>query len=261
MPLMVHYQAQSRIQEQEQTIGEQGAKLDELANQEEQSEEVVIATAHDASLSAAEYSELMTLRSRVGQLRRRISGTTLAALEVEPSRLREDILIQLEQQFALRVDSLKALLDRYPSQKVPELEYLTNADWLFLVSQRIRDDDEGYRRLMSRARTMAESEFGNRYLEPALEKFASENGGRFPESISKLNPYFEEPISSAILNRWVALPISHFVDQLRKQIEADDWVLTQRSAVDPQFDQRYLLGLNEGHLFSDGPPEFWDAAE
>ena len=59
MPLMVHYQAQSRIQEQEQTIRERASKLDALANQKGDSEEVVIATAHAASLSAAEYGELM----------------------------------------------------------------------------------------------------------------------------------------------------------------------------------------------------------
>ena len=261
MPLMVHYQAQSRIQEQEQTIRERASKLDALANQKGDSEEVVIATAHAASLSAAEYGELMTLRSRVGQLRRQISSTLPAGQKVDPLRLRQDILTRMKQQYALRVDSLKTLLDRNPVHKVPELKYLTEDDWLFLVSQRIRDDEDGYRRLMSRARTMAESEFGNRYLKPTLERFVSDNGGRFPLEISNLEAYFHEPVSSEILDRWVSLPTNRLVESLRRQIAADDRVLTQRSAVDRELDQRYLLGLNEGHLFSDGPPEFWNSAE
>jgi len=67
-----------------------------------------------------------------------------------------------------RVSQLKQLLETNPSEKIPELQFLTVRDWLWLAGRKTQDTEDGYRRAMSTTRLMAEQNFVNDLLDPPL---------------------------------------------------------------------------------------------
>ncbi len=55
-----------------------------------------------------------------------------------------------------RVSQLKQLLETNPAEKIPELQFLTDRDWLWLAGRKMPNTEDGYRRFLSMTRLMAE---------------------------------------------------------------------------------------------------------
>ena len=155
------------------------------------------------------------------------------------------------------MNRLKQWLEENPSEKIPELQFLTDRDWLWLAGRKMPDTEDGYRRAMSMTRLMAEQNFVNDLLGPALQQYSHDNNGRFPGDVSQLEPYFKSAVDNAVLQRWEVLPEGRLVGELQSQLE-EDWYITQKTPVSRALDQRILRGVKMVHSFAEGPPNFWD---
>jgi RNA polymerase sigma factor (sigma-70 family) len=254
-PLMVQHQAQARLRNQDEALYQQANQLAKLQADNERLSKLFAAANDSRSLSNDHFNELISLRGEVGRLLNEVQELSQPKTNAPLSRT--DILASMEKMYSERATQLKQLLEANPSEKIPELQFLTDRDWLWLAGRKMPDTEDGYRRAMSMTRLMAEQNFVNDLLGPALQQYAHDNNGRFPGDVSQLKPYFKSPVDNAILRRWEVLPRSRLVSELQSQLE-EDWYITQKAPVSRALDQRILRGVENVHSFADGPLNFWD---
>jgi RNA polymerase sigma factor (sigma-70 family) len=137
-----------------------------------------------------------------------------------------------------KVNRLKQRFEQTPGAKIPEMQYLTDNDWLQAANGNLNTDIE-YRRAMASLRNTAENEFAA-MLEPALNKYMAANNGQFPTDLSQLQPYFASPVDPAILQRWEITSPST-VPNINVGSQG---IVTETAAVDDVFDSRTVVGAN-----------------
>jgi RNA polymerase sigma factor (sigma-70 family) len=255
-PLVLQHQAQARLRDQNEALRQRADRLTNLQT-ENQRLSNLLAQASPRSLSNEQFSELLRLRGEVGRLRTAVREW--AQLKPGAPRSRNAAIASMAKFYAERVSQLQQLLETNPSEKIPELQFLTDQDWLWLAHKGGLDTEEGHRMAMSLTRRMAEGHIFHEVLKPALAQYAMDNNGQFPADIAQLKPWFKSPVDDAILQRWVVLPKNRLASDLQAQLR-EDWFITQKAPVNAALDQRYLCGLNEAHLFADGPPHWWTFA-
>jgi hypothetical protein len=135
-----------------------------------------------------------------------------------------------------RVTQLKQRLAQTPEAQIPELQLLAERDWLNAAQNKI-ETDKDYRRALSQLRNIAEGKLAEE-LRPALTQYAKANNGQFPTDLSQLQPYFKSPVDDALLQRWEIAPASQ-VPNVRM---GGDWIVTQRAAVDEEYDTCMVIG-------------------
>jgi hypothetical protein len=146
----------------------------------------------------------------------------------------------MRQLYSDRISRLKEMLAANPAELVSELRYLTDNDWLDLVTydHHRLDPDNSY--LLSSARSKAQIRFAHGMLEPALRQYGKNNQGQFPTDLSQLAPYFKPPADASLLQGWAIRPTSSLPSQMRLE---EDWVITQKAPVNAAMDQRIVLGM------------------
>jgi RNA polymerase sigma factor (sigma-70 family) len=255
-PLMVQHQAQARLRHQDEALLD---RVDRLTRLQEENERlsILFAQANKSPARSNEpFSELLRLRGEVGRLRMDLRELEQAKTNAPLSR--NEMLASMANYYSERVNQLKQLLETNPSEKIPELQFLSDRDWVWLVNKKtILDTEDGYRGALSKTRLVAEQHFINEHLNPALQEYAQDNNGQFPSSVSQLKPYFKSPIDDAVLQRWAVLPRNKLVKELQEQLE-EDWYVTQKAPVNRALDQRILRGLKRVHSLGYAPPDFWD---
>ena len=137
-----------------------------------------------------------------------------------------------------RVSQLKERLAQTPESQIPELQLLTEQDWLNAARGELNSEKD-YRRALSALRGSAENQFSS-LLQPAISAFIKANKGQFPTELSALQPYFTSSVDSAILQRWEVAP----ADNVPNVRMGGDWIITQKAAVDPEFDTCVVVGPN-----------------
>jgi RNA polymerase sigma factor (sigma-70 family) len=135
-----------------------------------------------------------------------------------------------------RVKQLKERLDLKPEAKIPELQYLTEQDWLSAASSKLNSEKD-YRRAFSSLRNAGENKFINK-LHDALRKYLQANEKQFPTDMSQLQNYFETPVDAAILDRYAILP----AEEIPNMKVGGKWIISQKAAVDEEFDNRMGVG-------------------
>src|SRR5438876_4538080 len=211
------------------------------------------------------------LTAQAGQLRRQRDDATSksAALQQENGRLRQDSveLAKLRGEVArLRSDSqelaklkaviagdqtlsgaaswkdrvsrLKERLEQTPGAKIPELQFVTEQDWLQAARDELETDAD-YRRALSTLRSTAENKVA-KMMKTALAKYMRNNSKQFPSDLAQLQPYFESPLDDSILQRWEIAP----AQTVKSLGLGGDIVITQRAPVDDVFDTRFGIGPN-----------------
>ncbi|HSY42328.1 MAG TPA: sigma-70 family RNA polymerase sigma factor, partial [Candidatus Acidoferrum sp.] len=139
------------------------------------------------------------------------------------------------------VDKVKRLRQRFeqtPGAKIPEMQYLTDHDWLQAANGDL-DTDLDYRRAMASLRSTAENEFAA-MLQPALNKYMAANNGQFPTDLSQLQPYFASPVDPAILQRW-EITSPQTVPNIGVGSQG---IVTETAPVDEVFDSRTIVGAD-----------------
>jgi hypothetical protein len=253
-PLLVRHFAGVRWRAQQQTARQQAVLLERLLDENAQLSNVIAQAKTPEPLSDAQLQDLLKLRNEagrlhrtlgeMGQLRRRIDRLRNrlgdAAKEEESPDNYTALLADELPKRQERVARLKRWFEDMPEEKIPELNYLSENDWIEKVDDPLVTDDD-YRTAASRLRSRAGRGFARRAF-PALKQYAQANDGQFPTDLSQLKPYFESPIDDAILQRYDIVPAKSLVSYLAQT--GGDWLITQKTAVNPA-DERLAIGLTD----------------
>jgi len=179
-----------------------------------------LSTEHESFPSSGSLLELLKLRGEVAALQRDTSDpTAIAARELVD-----------------KVNKLKERLEEMPNAKIPEMQFLTDKDWLSAANGNLNTDMD-YRRALSKLRSIAQGEFVAQ-LKPALNQYLQANNGQFPTDLSQLQPYFAAPMDDAILQRW-EVTTQATVPSIG--VGPNGMMITETAAVDDIFDTRDVV--------------------
>jgi len=187
----------------------------------------------------------------------------LAKLRGEIARLREDAqeLTQLKAAGVLkgidptdlaliswldRAKQLKRLPEKMPDKMIPELQLLTEDDWLQMCKDPLRhlgkevnlNDDSTARLVFSHVRMKAKEKFAN-MLSKALHGYTDANSGQLPADMLQFKPYFESGVDQTTLLRYEILQTGKMED-----VPNEGVILAEKTPVDSHYDTRLLLGKN-----------------
>jgi RNA polymerase sigma factor (sigma-70 family) len=196
-----------------------------------------------ASKLAALQDDLARLRGDNERLRR--DAADLAKLRGEVSRLRavelqagqakadavvtDDPFTQSVLVLTQRAGELNGHLQRMPEKKIPELQLLTENDWLSVAKAVSLQSEPQVRQALAKLRNTAKHKFAT-YALNAVDKFATANNGQMPTDLSQIKPYFEVPVDDAMLQRYQVL------QPAEGSSLQDDWVMGEKVRVDPDYD-------------------------
>jgi len=136
-----------------------------------------------------------------------------------------------------RINQLKQRLEETPQAKIPELQFLEDLDWVEVAANTKLETDTDYRKALAKLRDRGGSKFAGKLGGP-LGKYMQANNGQWPDDIFQLEAYFDPPVDRALLERW---EIVSTAAAFPGRESASDRVLTEKSAVDPEFDYRHVV--------------------
>jgi hypothetical protein len=132
-----------------------------------------------------------------------------------------------------RTRQLQQLFAQRPEQRIPELSLLTDRDWLSAAMTADLNSDEGQRKALGAARSIAKGEFVQE-LGAALRRYAAANQGMLPTDILQLVPDFDSPPDLAMLQRYRLKRTG-----LASEVSPRDEAIEETGLIDEQFDSRY----------------------
>jgi hypothetical protein len=174
-------------------------QIQELQRQQANDASTIAGLKEDLARNDDGRHELLKLRGQAGQLQ---SQLELLKKSSQPANdMSPDTLVG-------RINLLKAQLKKHPEWSIPEIQFFNDRDWIDIASQGVNmvslTDEDGIRHVLSSVRRMAKSKFGQR-LWGALQRFAADNSGSLPSSVSLLKPYLDQQKMPTDFNRF-----SHF---------------------------------------------------
>jgi len=175
-------------------------------------------------------AEIPRLRGEIARLRSEPQTKAISPNEATESAARS---------WVNRANQLKQHLEQSPDNKIPELQLLTEEDWLNAAKGKL-DTETDFRRALSALRGAGEQKFVSTLLQPALKEYGRVNNGQLPADLSQLQPYFKSPVDAAILQRWEVAP----AETVKALGLGGDVIITQKAAVDDLYDTRYGIGPN-----------------
>jgi hypothetical protein len=208
-----------------------------LTDQRDEALKRLDATAQDLAQSRRSVEELPRLRAENARLRGDIQSLAqpkAANPEAVPaSQTETELKTWLE-----RVQSLKSHLARSPQSSIPEMQLLSEQDWLNAAKGKL-DSDDDFRSGMASLRNAAQGKFASKAA-PALANFLKANHQQFPTDLNQLQGYFDPPLDPAILQRYTI----QSADTYPNMRVGDGSVITQSSIVDEDRDSRVVIGAN-----------------
>jgi hypothetical protein len=167
--------------------------------------------------------ELLKLRGEVPGLR--ADAKELARLKAGNSKNGD---VSAEESLLDRVRLIKERLEQTPKEKNPELQFLTEQDWLTVAAEcKKLDSDNDFRAAFSDLRARGEGRFLD-LAKTALGKYLAANNGQFPTDFAQLKTCFENPPIEEILQRYQVVPASS-IPQANVSGSPGDWVITLKS--------------------------------
>jgi hypothetical protein len=165
----------------------------------------------------------------------------LAKLRGEAERWRKsanDPTVSSAQASLAKLELLKQRLEQTPGARIPEFQFLTEEDWL-IAAKRSLHTYEDYRRAFAALRNTSAHAFMP-LVQAALKQYLQANPGQIPTDLSQIQPFFKPPVEEAVLQRWQIVPTENYplCDVGSK------WVVSQRAAVDEDYDSCAVFGPN-----------------
>jgi RNA polymerase sigma factor (sigma-70 family) len=256
VPLAIQHEAQAKLRDQNEALSRQATQLVQFQEENERLSNLLTHTENSQPLPVNQLSQVLRLRGEIGRLHAFVQELTRAKTNEQMSR--DDFLASVRQFYSERVARLKQVFEANPAESVPELQYLADRDWLELVMYDSKfDATNGYRLTMSSARSRAQVNFAFSALQNALLEYSKNNDDQFPNDPSQLKPYFKLPIDDSALQNWVVLFNTNLPSEIRLN---EDRVITQKAPINPEFDQRVVIGLRNGRLGRGGTRD-WSSAQ
>jgi len=191
----------ARLQEQTQALQQRQDSLAEQNRQLQKERDEAAGKLAEARQTIAQASavpsELLKLRAEVAKLRG--GSEELAQLK---AAIMNDPTESAAKSWLDRVSKLKQGLAQMSGQTIPELQFVTEQDWLNAVknSKHLETGDDFSVALRS-LRNAGRAEFAT-MAQKALREYALANNSQSPGDFSQLKPYFASPVDDAILQRY-----------------------------------------------------------
>ncbi|MBI5770168.1 MAG: hypothetical protein HZA93_20500 [Verrucomicrobia bacterium] len=151
-----------------------------------------------------------------------------------------------------RLQQLRALMAANPPQAIPEMQLLTDEDWMRVAQRAAFDTDAQRREALAELRRTSKAKFIPG-LASAAQKWTLANGtDKTPASIADLAAHFEPPVDPAILRRYEIVAVS-------RSSSRANWRAQESAAIDEDYDTRYSVEANGSHGWSGGGPLTWNA--
>jgi RNA polymerase sigma factor (sigma-70 family) len=182
----------------------------------------------DLAAARKNAAEMAKLRGEIERLRD-ING--------QLSSLTNDSRQGLVKSWLAREDRLRQLVAQNQGKTIPELQLLSENQWLDAAMNANFDTDKDVNEALGELRRTAENEFCN-LATAAVKDYMKDNNGQFPSSLDALQPYFKTPVSDAMLDRWEIAPQA----ELPGQNMGGDTVITEKGPVDASTDLRWVIG-------------------
>ena len=180
---------------------------------------------------AAENAELRSNSNETELLRLRAEVTRLENQQNDPTAAAAKTLME-------KVNGLKQRLADTPGARIPEMQFLTDQDWIKAANCDLNTDID-YRKALASLRDIAESKFAG-MLHDALGKYMQANNQQFPTDLSQLQSYFASPVDQDILDRWEITSPS----TVPNVGVGPAGIITEKAAVDDIFDGRNVIGAD-----------------
>jgi deoxyribodipyrimidine photolyase len=196
--------------------------------------------------------EAEALRQRAAELTKRIDGQ-----RTEIDRLKTQIQVweagaptkesgekSPEAQVNLWADQLVRLrkfFADHPDQAIPELDLLSELDWLRLARAAQFEEPDGSRKAYASLRNAARAQFST-LLSAAITKYRAAHDSVLPTSTSELAPYLKPGVDPAILNRYRMILSGKTDDYSTDFFTAEFFTTETGQAIDERYDSRYYIG-------------------
>jgi hypothetical protein len=148
-----------------------------------------------------------------------------------------------------RVKQLKRLFAEDPARQIPEMQFLTDDDWLRAAKQAGLDSHATVRQGLAAVRNAAKAKFV-RMMAQALGKFTKAANDQLPLTTTELAPYFDPPIDNAMLQRYAMIRTGSTANARGLQ------AIQEKAPIDEDYDTRYQVGVGGG-TGSMNPPIAW----
>jgi hypothetical protein len=162
--------------------------------------------------------ELLQLRGEVTQFQ---------ASEADPMNVKA-------KEWLAKINKLKQRLADSPDAKIPELQFLTDNDWLNSASRKLETEAD-YRQALADLRHAGENKLAGK-IQSAVQRYTEDNH-QFPADLAQLQTYFDSPIDEALLDRWQIIPA-------KNSGLGGDFQITEKSTPDEMFDYRFTIGTH-----------------
>lgn len=208
------------------------------------------AVRHGLSTLTAQAEEMRRERDRLNA-QADSAQRELAALAATVGESRGDSAVDSELQPWLgRLKQLKQLFAHRPDQRIPELQFLNEGDWLWIAKIQKLDTEEQVREALAKARNDARWIFARRMVD-ALSQYKKAFNNELPPTTLALAPYFTPPIDPRILQRYEMVASGKVQSGRGGAIVA----IREKTPIDPEYDNRVRVNANGG--MSSGSPLDW----
>jgi RNA polymerase sigma factor (sigma-70 family) len=194
--LMVQHQTQEKLRVKNELLTQQ---ITQLQTDNESLSNWLAAIGEAKTLTDEQFNELLKLRGEVGLLRQQTNDLGKlheSAQEFAPAKS------AMNDALAAKVAFLKQKLEQMPDKKIPELQFATERDWANAARDADLDTEDGVRQALSKLREEAENTFLNDMTKAAIKEYLEANGGILPSDLYRLKPYFDVPVTDAMLQRY-----------------------------------------------------------
>ncbi len=138
-----------------------------------------------------------------------------------------------------RVKRLRQLFEERPDQQIPEMQFLTDQDWLRVAKTVSFESEEATRRSLAAIRDTAISNFTQRLSAPLRELAKSPNADGLT-TILALTPFLTQPVDTTILDRYelVKFPSTRLGGRF-------EWSVQNKAPIDEDYDSRVQISASE----------------
>jgi RNA polymerase sigma factor (sigma-70 family) len=181
-------------------------------------------------LTRAQFNELLKLRGQV--------GVKQANAEVV-----NDPAFQQAQIWLAKEKKIREQFELHPEQKIPEMQFLKEEDWLDHARHANVDTANGMRIALSNIRASASGVFAEKFVQ-ALQAYMAANQQQLPATASQMAGYFNPPLqdADAILSRYVVPAASDSFFAMNPTMTTNVVFVQDKSTVVDAIDQLVAFG-------------------
>lgn len=217
------------------------ARLEEQLDQAERNRETVarelsaIRETQARPQTPAPSAELLRLRGEVSRLR---------ALEQQFAQLKQpgsttaDPFTRSVLELTSRAAQLNGHLEASPELRIPELNLLSESDWLEAAKMAKLGTAEEVKESLMQLRGRAKHNAYARWQD-ALKGYLDAHGGQLPTETLQLKPFFKDGVDDAMLERYRMTRTGEIPTDATGPV----WLIEEIAPVDPEYDTRMRMGL------------------